>query len=572
MEVMLRRAAPVVAALLALLVGCADVPGSSDIHVVRSMPVGSALTPPAGPERGVDPFRLVREFVEATGSPASGHAAARAFLSRQAAVSWDDRAGLTVIEDAPGATPQTGPTENARRIRVGGSRLGVLAADGSFMPAAGTFAVPLDVLKEQGEWRITNPPAGVLVEATAFQRNYRQVRVYFVDPDHGTLVPDLRWLPAQPASTLPGRVLDLLLGGPSQRLAGAVRSALPEGTRPRSNVLVSGSGRAVINLTGLAGLAEPDRRLIAAQIVSTLGGLLPVPLRLLADGEPLVPGTAEWRTADIASYTSPAGPRPDVPGQAVVNGRLLGLDGAPAPGPAGAAQFTVLSAACSSPGGEQLAAVVAGPDGRPQLRVGRASGDLTAAVLDAVSMTRPTWRPSGAEVWTVINGRTVSGVVVLDTGPSATYQVDATELARLGPISELRLSQDGVRVAAVVGGRLVVAAVVTEAGVVSLRHPQVLREGNLPPTASVDWARPELLVVASAGPSPQVSSVSVDGLTRRQVSSTNLTGPLTGIAAAPGREIIVADATGLWAYSDTQEVWEPLLGGIGSGAVPLYPG
>jgi hypothetical protein len=88
----------------------------------------------------------------------------------------------------------------------------------------------------------------------------------------------------------------------------------------------------------------------------------------------------------------------------------------------------------------------------------------------------------------------------------------------------------------------------------------------------VDWARPELLVVASAGPSPQVSSVSVDGLTRRQVSSTNLTGPLTGIAAAPGREIIVADATGLWAYSDTQEVWEPLLGGIGPGAVPLYPG
>ncbi|HSL06565.1 MAG TPA: LpqB family beta-propeller domain-containing protein [Pseudonocardiaceae bacterium] len=570
--VMLRSAAPLVAALLALLVGCADVPGSSDIQVVRSVPVGSGLAPSVGPERGVDPFRLVREFVEATGSPANGHAAARAFLSREAAASWDDRAGLTVIEDAPGATPQAGPTDGARRIRVGGPRLGVLAADGSFMPEGGTFTVPLDVLKEQGEWRITNPPAGVLVEATAFQRNYRQVRVYFVNPDRGTLVSDLRWLPAQPASTLPGRVLDLLLAGPSQRLAGAVQSALPEGTRPRSNVLVSGSGRAVINLTGLAGLAEPDRRLIAAQIVSTLGGLLPVPLRLLADGEPLVPGMVEWRTADIASYTPPAGPRPDVPGQVVVSGRLLGLDGAPAPGPAGAAQLTVLSAARSSPRGEQLAAVVTGPDGRLQLQVGRAGGDLTAAVLDAVSMTRPTWRPSGSEVWTVINGRTVVGVVVLDTGPSATYQVNATELAQLGPISELRLSQDGVRVAAVVGGRLVVAAVVTESGVVSLRHPQVLRESNLPPTAGVDWARPELLVVASAGPSPQVSSVSVDGLTRRQVSSTNLTGPLTGIAAAPGREIIVADATGLWAYSDTQEMWEPLLGGIGPGAVPLYPG
>ncbi|MGQ0718802.1 MAG: LpqB family beta-propeller domain-containing protein [Pseudonocardiales bacterium] len=575
MIVQLRRTAPlpaVIAALLFLVSGCAAVPGSSDMQVVRSIPVGSGLSPPAGPELGVDPFRLVRDFIEATGSPANGHAAARAFLTRDAAMSWDDRAGLTVIEDAPGATPQAGPADDVRRIRVAGPRLGVLTADGSFVPEAGMFAVPLDVRSEQGEWRITNPPAGVVVEATAFQRNYRQVRVYFVDPNRGILVPDLRWVPAQPASTLPGRVLDLLLAGPSQRLAGAVRSALPEGTRPRSNVLISRSGRAVINLTGLVALAEPDRRLVAAQIVSTMDGLLPVPLQLLADGQPLVAGQVEWRTADIVSYTSAVGPRPGVSGQVAVDGRLLGLDGVPAPGPAGAGALTVLSAARSSPGGERLAAVVAGPDGRPQLRVGPAGGDLGVAPLDAVSMTRPTWRPSGAEVWTVINGRTVAGVVVLETGPSSTYQVDATELARLGPITQLRLSQDGVRVAAVVGGRLVVAAVVTESGMVSLRHPQVLREGNLLPTAGVDWARPELLVVASTGLAPQVSSVSVDGLTHRQLSSTNLTGPVTSIAAAPGREIVVADATGLWVYSDTQEVWEPLLGGIGPGAVPLYPG
>jgi hypothetical protein len=187
-------------------------------------------------------------------------------------------------------------------------------------------------------------------------------------------------------------------------------------------------------------------------------------------------------------------------------------------------------------------------------------------------MSRPTWRPSGTEVWTVINGRTVVGVALSGAGPPLAYQVNATELTRLGTISELRSSRDGVQVAAVVGGRLVVAAVVTESGLVSLRHPQVLRDGSLPPIASVDWARPELLVVASAGPSPQVASVSVDGLTVRQLSATNLTGPLTEVVAAPGREVLVADATGLWAYSDTQEVWEPLLGGIGPGSAPLYPG
>jgi hypothetical protein len=560
------------AMVLVSFAGCAAIPVSSDIQVARSMPSGSGPAAPAGPERGVDPFRLVREFIEATGSSANGHAAARAFLSRNAAASWDDRASLIVIEDAPGAAPETGAADGVRRIRVGGTRLGILTADGSFMPSAGTFAVPLDVVTEHGEWRISNPPPGVLVEASALQRNYRQVRVSFVDPNRGTLVPDLRWVPAQPASTLPGRVLDLLLAGPSQRLDGAVRSAIPEGVRPRSNVLVGRSGRTVINLSGVEGMTEQQRRLVAAQIVASLDGLVPTPLRLLADGEPLVTGQDEWRPADIASYAPPTGPRSDVPGQVVVSGRLRGLNGVIVPGPAGDGRLTVLSAARSNPAGELLAAVVAGPDGRPQLRVGPMDGDLALAPLDATTMTRPTWRPSGTELWTVLNGKAVMGVALSGTSSPLTYQINATELTQLGPISQLRLSRDGARVAAVIGGRLVVAAVVTESGTVSLRHPQVLRDGTLPPTVSVDWARPELLLVASAGPSPQVSSVSVDGLTRRQLSSTNLTGPLTDVAAAPGREVLVADATGLWAYSDTQEVWEPRLGGVGPGSAPLYPG
>jgi Lipoprotein LpqB beta-propeller domain/Sporulation and spore germination len=561
-----------VAGLAAVLAGCAAIPASSDLQVVRSIPVGSRLASPAGPERGVDPFRLVREFIEATGAPANGHAAARAFLSRDAAARWNDHSSLTVIEDAPGAAPQAGPTGGIRRIRVGGSRLGMLAADGSFIPAAGTFSVSLDVVAEHGQWRITNPPPGVLVEASAVQRNYRQIRVCFLDPDRNSLVPDLRWVPAQPASMLPGRALDLLLAGPSAALAGAVRSAIPEGTRLRSNVLVSRSGRTVINLSGLEALTEQQRRLVAAQIVGTLDGLVPTPLRLLADGEPLVPGQAEWRSADIASSLASGGSRPEVAGQVVVGGRLRALDGTPVPGPAGNGQLTVLSAARSNPDGKLLAAVVAGPGAHPQLRIGPTGGDLVAVRLTAVTMTRPTWRPSGTEAWTVVNGRTVVGVAFSGTGPLVTYPVDATELTRLGPISQLRLSRDGVRVAAVINGRLVVAAVVNESGVVSLRHPQVLRAGTLPPLASVDWARPELVVVASAGPSPQVASVSVDGLIVRHLTSTNLTGPLTDIVAAPGRELLVADATGLWAYSDTQQAWEPLLGGVGPGSSPLYPG
>src|SRR5262249_13931092 len=145
--------------------------------------------------------------------------------------------------------------------------------------------------------------------------------------------------------------------------------------------------RTVINLTGLDGLTEQQRRLVVAQIVGSLDGLVPTPLRLLADGEPLVAGQAEWRPTDIASYAPPTGPRPDVPAQVVVGGRLRELNNTPVSGPAGDGRLTVLSAARSNPGGELLAAVTAGPDGHSQLWVGPADRDLALAPVDAMTLT-----------------------------------------------------------------------------------------------------------------------------------------------------------------------------------------
>jgi len=561
--------------LLAVLVpGCATVPESSDVQVLRSVPAGPQVAPPAGPTPGASPFRLVRDFIEATGTPANGHAAARAFLTRQAAASWDDDAGLTVIEDSPD-TPESGPVRgsDSSSVVIRAARIGTLAADGSFTSDGGLSSVVLDLVREDGEWRISNPPPGVLVESTAFQQNYMTVSAWFVEPTGGTLVPDMRWVPAQPDDTLAGRALDVLLAGPSEALADAVVSAFPPGAHPRSNMLVGPEGRAVIDLAGMEAVEAQERRLAAAQIVRTLDGLVRrPPFQLLADGEPLVAGKRDWRPADITSYTATSGPRPDVPGLVVHDGRLRGLDGAPLPGPAGSGELTVLTAARSSPEGERLAAVATRPDGRLQLLVGATGGGLTAVALDAISMTRPTWRPSGNEIWTVINGTTVAGVALSDSAPAATYQVNAAELAEFGPITELRLSRDGVRVAAVVGGQLVVATVVSRPGEVSIQQARVLRAGSIPPLVSVDWARSHELVVTSSDPTPQVSEVSVDGLVYQPMSSTNLTAPLAGVVAAPGRETVVSDANGLWTYSPGQEVWEPLLGGIGPGAVPLYPG
>lgn len=569
----MRRLVPLVV-LLAVCAGCATVPESSDVQVLRSLPGGPDTRSPAGPEPGVDPFRLVREFIEASGSPANDYAAAREYLTDGADSNWNASARLTVIEDDTQAVPEPGAAEGASRVRVTGTRIGSLGVDGSFTPGASTFSSTLNMVRERGEWRISDPPNGVFVEYTAFQQAYQAATVSFVDPNRGTLVPDVRWVPAQPFTSLPGRLLDLLLAGPSDALEGAVMTALPVGTRLRSNVLVDESGRSVVELTGLADLPERERRLIAAQIVGTLRTRVSATLALRADGEALVVGQPEWRSSDITPYTSPAAPRPDVPALAVYDGLLRDLNGAPVAGPAGSGEMTVLSAARSSPGGELLATVVGGPAGRPQLMAGRTGQELAPVPLDAATMTRPTWRAGTSDVWTVLDGTTVAGVAVTADGPSDPYTVDAAELTALGlgPITELRLSRDGVRVAAVVGGQAVVASVVLDEGQLRLSSPRVLRQANLLLASSLDWAAADRLMVASGGPRPEVSELSVDGLTLRRVRAVNLTSPLTSIVAAPGRELLVSDANGLWSYVDAQEEWEPVRTGIGPGALAFYPG
>ena len=75
------------AVLLALagLAGCASVPDSSPVQVLRQVGEGEDAQPPPGPVDGSNPLDLVRDFVFASGSSADRHGAARRFLAPTAA-------------------------------------------------------------------------------------------------------------------------------------------------------------------------------------------------------------------------------------------------------------------------------------------------------------------------------------------------------------------------------------------------------------------------------------------------------------------------------------------------------
>jgi len=568
-------AAAAAAALVAATVaaGCAAIPESSPVEVVGPRLSEASEAPVAPPPAGLDPLSVVRGFIEASARQANRHAAARAYLSTEATATWNDTGPVVVLADTFNTVPSTSPgdaqTEDYRQVLLRGQQLGQLGADGAFTASRGTVTPTMDLVRQNGEWRIARPPEVLHVLYTDFRTSYRSIGVRFVDPSRDTLVTDRRWVLAQPSSGWPSRAIDLLLGGPSGAVKDAVVNELG-GAKTRTNVVLGENDVLTVDLTGVPELSDRQRQLAAAQIVGSLREVVAQKVRILVDGVPLVPNKPEWVAADAQPFTPDDSVKPDLPPLAVDNHRVVRVEGgAGIDGLAGNGSVAVESAAQSADG--TLLAAVANDGGGPRLWVGLVAAPQQVA-LQAASMTRPTWRRGAApEAWTVINGSTGVGVLRTDAGALVTFGVDLSDLAVKGRITELRLSRDGVRVAAVIDGALYIAIVVGSEDGTKVRNPRLLVGPGAAQIADVDWKGPDKVVAATRGKdNPQVYEVTVDGLNWTAYQNTNLTGPLTGIAAAVGRPVLVADQDGLWFARDTSELWYSE--GLSRGTDPFYPG
>jgi hypothetical protein len=578
---MSRRSAAFVPALLlalAALTGCASVPESSPVQVLRQVGGGEDAPVPPGPVAGSNPLDLVRDFVFASGSSTERHGAARRFLTPDAE-GWDDSAGLTVLDGqfdtvpAPGAA---GPSSDTTTIRIRGTAIGRLTSSGSFEPGHSMFQQDVTVVRRDGQWRISELPPGVVVPLSVFRDNYKPVRTWFIDPVRRLAVADVRHVPSVPARAQAARVMELLLAGPSGALTGAAVSLLPPGAQLRANLTTSDDGAVVVDLTRLGDLDESSRLLLAAQVVLSLSEVNVGRVRLLADGEPLLPDRQDLTREDVAGLSAEIEPGADVPGLVVAGGRVRQLSGpepsAPLPGALGDGTYDVESAA-STVDGKRLAAVAQLGAQRTLLVGEGAAGGVAAVPLTAGTMTRPSWTPTGGEVWTVLDSTVVARVFVDNVAPPRTGRVNADELAALGPIQDLRLSRDGMRVVAVVGGGLYTGAVArTIDGEVAIRNVRRLRSDDLGAVVAADWRSTESLVAITRNPEMLVGQVTVDGLVVQRIVSNNLTAPLTAIAAAANRPLWVTDQTGVWSFGGgDQAAWRQVLAGAPD-AVPLYPG
>lgn len=441
-----RRAAVLLAAsvVAVLSAACSTLPVTGEVRTRPDAALGSndaaPFFQPAGPVSGADRDTVVRGFLLAVQANPPSTSVARSFLSARARVTWKPDRGTVVY--ATSTLESSGSRVEARladahRLDARGRWLGGAAAD--------LVTVPFTMVRENGEWRIDNPPRMLPIPTSYFRSLYVPYTVAFFDRTGEVLVPTRVYLPR--GEQIASNLVRSILAGPGGHLERATQNAFPPGTSLDLAVVVDASGVAEVPLDPeVRELSPPD---LYRAVVQLAWALRQVPgvtgLRISVDGVtlPLVNGRTEVDLTEGREFDPVVADNEDV--VAVVDGRIvtLGADGSrPVGGPLGQRGFAMRSVAWSV-SRNQFAAVAAS-GGRVYVAPDSGSSDgarVRTAFDGGVNLLAPSYDRYGG-LW-VVDATPAGAVVRLITG--ATTRVVEVPGVSGRRISSFSVTRDGAR-------------------------------------------------------------------------------------------------------------------------------
>lgn len=432
------RIVAVLAALMLVLAGCAGLPTAGSVNPglalgeAPDVPDFSFL--PNRPQPGATPEQIVEGFVAAATSPAGNWEIAQLFLAPDFSAEWRPETGVTI--DRPGSRTIT--VVDADTVQMTVSQTGDVDETGAFHASeAGTSTLDYELEQQQdGEWRISAAPDGVVLNEQDFRVVFDAYGVMFFDPRWQFLVPDMRWFPTR--QNVATRITQAIIGGtPSPWLSRAVVSAVVEGVDLRDSVPIV-QGIAQVELGAAALEADPVTlgRLLR-QLQASLQGTGVAGVELLVDGTELAVQPAQTLSTAVDA-------RPLV--QTAEDFGFLGED-ALTTLPGLSRRISEIDADSIAVGrGGRVAAVLLAAGG-----VVRVEANEPTIADDRRGLIDPAIDPDD-RIWTVPESQpaalTVSNAES-EPAPIANAWPGATEIAAM------QVSRDGTRIAAIVteGGR-----------------------------------------------------------------------------------------------------------------------
>ncbi|MCB4207779.1 LpqB family beta-propeller domain-containing protein [Arthrobacter sp. UM1] len=496
-----RRVRAVLAALLAvsLVSGCARIPQSSSVREIETRKGEQDSDYQyrlAGPSEGMAPEKVLEGFLDANKGSQESFDHAKEFLTSSARGAWRPEKKTTVYD----TYPRINPTEDPERFTVQFQPIAEIDENGlrkdvqSSLPRTETFTLA----KENGEYRISGLPSGILISSSDAKNLIEQRDIYFYSPDYSHAVADSRWFLKSPSKAT--SVVNAILAGPAPHLKGAVATALGSGAKLANPAVAVEDKTAQVDLSSSYwnGLKPLQRLQLKQQLSMSLVGMRGIEgVQLKTDARP-VPEQAGGAEGFIELAPNP---RVEGPQVAVSKDQLVWYEQnsvrsiSQVPNTAGyaprapAVSYTKKQFAFLNGSGTQLLST--GP------------GREVVLAQQGKQLTPPSFDPSNW-LWTVVTPASGDGQTVRAVAPGGAAEtgvdVEADWLKGY-TVTSLRMARDGVRAAVVAqkdGKSHLFLAAVTRAddGVPSsLTRGEELHAGSGDFT-SVRWLSDSRLVVA----------------------------------------------------------------------------
>jgi hypothetical protein len=458
----------IVAVAALVLSACAGLPVSGPVNpgLSAGTDAGSPefLFRPDEPQPGATPEQIVEGFIRAGSGPgpAANWDVARMFLAPSIRETWKPEASVTI--DLPDDRQPISPTEGAVELSL--VTVATVDSTGAYQPDAGVTQLSFRLAQQDdGEWRITEAPDGVVIDRDVFANVFHRYSLMYFDPTWQFLVPDVRWFPTTNAAT---RIAGALVNGsPSGWLAASVVNSFPESvTLARPSVPLE-SGIAQVTLSAEALLVESttlDR--MQTQLAASLATAGAAGAQMSVASTPL--------TAEPVSTRSTRVTGPPLVLTEDGFGFLAGDELTPVPGLSETMELVAPAAIQISP--DRDFAAVRLVDGG----IARVPADGPVAVIDTRGgLIDPSADPFGF-IWSVPRGQPASIIAFSVTGqqfPVADAWPSASEIVAMA------VSRDGTRVAAILvtGGRseVWIAGIVRGTEAVPVRFGEAVPLGPL---------------------------------------------------------------------------------------------
>ena len=493
---------------------------------------------PLPPQKGAAADDIVAGFLEAMIATPLTTTGASEYLTSQARRTWRPDQVLAYSTNHVGL-----PRNDRVPVRLHGTeRVGSRGQWVGRVPgSAAKLSFPME--REDGEWRIANPPDALILPQTFFDQNYEDASLYYFDPTGRILVPEPVHVPQ---SSLASSLVRTLLRAPRYGPSSVTRTFIPPGLSVYS-VPVTRSV-AEVNLKGPdpGPLDQSVIKRILAQLSWTLrqdpsinAFTLTIAGRTITDAA----GTSRFSVnEDMSDPFDPAVSTASTLFYALRHGRLVsGQVTRPSPvnGPFGTEARGIGPFAVNLT--NTWVAGVA-PDA---VIVGRVLGDAPPTpVLSGPGLQRPAWDFAG-RLWEVQNGSRGAIVVYLSHGRGRAHEVRVPGITGR-EVRRFLVSRDGSRIVAVLHGptadHLVVSRLRYNARGAATRATRARRipweSGGTTRIRDIGWTTPTTIAVLDrlSPAQAEVRILLVDGSTTPDQAPPRLvSGRVRGLATSPSQ-------------------------------------